>query len=252
MIDTAAAYGNEGGVGEGLKRSGIVRSEVFIQSKLWVTHYGYDGALRGFEGSLRRLGLDYIDSYILHWPVPYAFDATVEAYRALERILSEGRAKVIGVSNFSPVHLERLMERARIVPAINQIEIHPTFSQPDYRAANDKRGIVSQAWSPIGGSARRSSDTTSVDPMNHPTIRNLAEQHTKSPAQIIIRWHLQRGRSAIPKSFNPGRIADNLNVFDFELSASDLAAIDAMDLGIRTGSDPEVVGPDTFPIRVED
>jgi diketogulonate reductase-like aldo/keto reductase len=252
MVDTAAVYLNERDVGEGLRRSGIDRSEVFVQSKLWVTDYGYDGALRGFEASLRRMGLEYIDLYLLHWPVPAHFDATIAAYQALERVLREGQAKAIGVSNFSPVNLATLVERTSVVPAVNQIELHPSFTQRQLRETNARLGIVTQAWSPIGGTMRRGNNSQGVDPLSHPTVGQLAAKYKKTAAQIIIRWHMQHGHSAIPKSFRPERIVENFHVFDFALTAEESAAIDAMDTGRRSGADPEVVSPETMPLRVED
>jgi diketogulonate reductase-like aldo/keto reductase len=252
LIDTAASYLNERGVGEGLERGGIDRSEMFVQTKLWITEYGYDKTLRAFEASLRRLGLDYVDLYLLHWPLPSNFEATLDSYRALERILAEGRAKAIGVSNFSPVHLGKLMQQAAVAPAVNQIELHPSFTQLELRQANAKLGIVTQAWSPIGGTMRRTPGVPGVDPLTHPTVLHLAERHGKTPAQVVIRWHIQHGHSVIPKSFRAERIVENFNIFDFELTAAELAAIDAMDTGIRSGADPEVVSPETVQIKIED
>jgi diketogulonate reductase-like aldo/keto reductase len=253
LIDTAASYGNEYQVGEGLRRSGIDRSEMFITTKLWLSKYGYESALRAFDASLRRLGLDYVDLYLLHWPVPSNFEATIESYRAAEKLLADGRARAIGVSNFSPAHLKALMERSRVTPAVNQVELHPLFVQRELRPAHVRLGIVTQAWSPLGGSVRRFADPKKAgDPLHHPTVVGLAEKYKKTPAQVVLRWHIEHGFSAIPKSFRPERIAENFNIFDFALTADDVAAIDDLDTGTRSGPDPEVVHATTFPIKVED
>lgn len=253
LIDTAAAYLNERQVGEGLKLSGIDRREIFITTKLWLTEYGYDSALRAFDASLRRLGLDYVDLYLLHWPVPSNFEATVASYRALEKLLAEGRARAIGVSNFSPVHLKNLMERSEIVPAVNQVEMHPNFIQHQLRKTHARLGIVTQAWSPLGNSVRRLGHPSKVsDPLTHPTVVELAEKHGKAPAQVVLRWHIQHGCSAIPKSFNPEHIVENFNIFDFVLNSEEMNAIDAVDAGVRSGPDPQAVDASTFPIKIED
>jgi len=250
LIDTAAAYLNERQVGEGLARSGIDRSEMFITTKLWLSDYGYERALRAFEASLRRLGLDYVDLYLLHWPVPTAFDATVASYRAAEQMLADGRVRAIGVSNFSPRHLNALMERSRVVPAVNQVEVHPSFAQTALRAVHTRLGIVTQAWSPLGYTVRRAGKT--VDPLTHPTVVRLADRYGKTPAQVVLRWHIEQELSAIPKSFRPERIAENFDIFDFALTADDRAAIDALDTGVRSGADPEVVDARTFPVKIDD
>jgi diketogulonate reductase-like aldo/keto reductase len=250
LIDTAASYLNERQVGEGLVRSGINRSDIFITTKLWLSEYGYERALRAFDASLRRLGLDYVDLYLLHWPVPSAFDATVASYRAAEKMLVDGRARAIGVSNFSPMHLKALMERTEVVPAVNQVELHPDFAQHELRATHARLGIVTQAWSPLGYTVRRAG--RAGDPLTHPTIVRLSEKYGKTPAQMVLRWHIDHGFSAIPKSFRPERIAQNFDIFDFALAADDLVAIDALDTGVRSGADPNVVDAQTFPITVED
>jgi diketogulonate reductase-like aldo/keto reductase len=253
LIDTAASYLNERQVGEGVVRSGIDRSTMFITTKLWLSDYGYEPALRAFDLSLRRLGLDYIDLYLLHWPVPSDFDATVASYRAAEKLRAEGRARAIGVSNFGPAHLKTLMERAEVTPAVNQVELHPRFLQRELRETHARLGIVTQAWSPLGGSVRLFADPSKGgDPLEHPTVVALAAQYGKSPAQVVLRWHIDHGFSAIPKSFRPERIAENFDIFDFALTEEDMAAIDALDTGRRSGPDPEAVHATTFPITIEE
>ncbi len=251
FIDTAASYLNERQVGEGIVRSGIDRSEIFITTKLWLSEYGYESALRAFDSSLRRL--NYIDLYLLHWPVPSDFEATVASYRAAEKLLAEGRVRAIGVSNFSSTNLNTLMERSEVMPAVNQVELHPFFIQRELRDAHKRLGIVTQAWSPLGGSVRRAADPSKAgDPLEHPTVVALAAKYGKSPAQVVLRWHIDHGFSAIPKSFRPERIAENFDIFDFALTEEHIAAIDALDTGMRSGPDPEVVHATTFPIRIED
>jgi len=251
LIDTAAAYTNEREVGEGIRRSGVNRSEIFVTTKLWLTHYGYESALRGFDSSLRKLGLDYLDLYLLHWPVPAAFDATIEAYRAAEKLLAERRVRAIGVCNFSPQDLTNLMERTQVVPAVNQVELHPSFNQRDLRQTDARLGITTQSWSPIGGAHRRAGDAAN-DPLSQPVVLQLAEKYGKTPAQIILRWHIDRGLSAIPKSVRKERIEENIDIFDFALSPEDMRVMDALDTGVRSGPDPEVFDANTYPIKVED
>jgi diketogulonate reductase-like aldo/keto reductase len=255
LIDTAAAYNNERQVGEGIRRSGIDRADIFVTTKLWMRDYGYDSGLRAFDASLRRLGLDYLDLYLLHWPVPRNFDATVAAYKAAEQLLQTGRTRAIGVSNFSPQHLEDLMGRTDVVPAVNQVELHPYFTQRDIRAADAERGVVTQSWSPIGGVYDRGQSAAARDakkPLDDPAIVELASTHGKTPAQVILRWHVEHGLSTIPKSVRAERIAENIDIFDFTLSPDDIAAIDALDTGARAGSDPETVDENTFPVTIGD
>jgi diketogulonate reductase-like aldo/keto reductase len=240
-IDTAAAYGNEREVGAGIRRAGLDRSDVFIETKVWVSDYGYDETLHAWEKAVGKLGVDYLDLLILHQPVPSRFEKTIAAYKALETLLSDGRVRAIGVSNFMPHHLTQLVAETDVVPAVNQVELHSYFSQPDVQAANAEHGILTQAWSPIGGITFYpgwGEDRKNV--MEDPTIAAIGAAHGKTPAQVMLRWHLQQGRSAIPKSTNPGRIAENFGVFDFELSMGELAAIDALDTGMRNGPDPDV------------
>lgn len=252
LVDTAAAYNSERQVGEGIAQSGIDRAEMFVTTKLWLSDYGYDSALRAFELSLRKLGTGYVDLYLLHWPLPSRFEATIESFLAAARLLTEGRVRAIGVCNFSLRHLTTLIERTGVVPAVNQIELHPSFTQGELREANAALGIVTQSWSPLGNSVRRADGPGAPkDPLAHPTIRALAGRYGKTPAQVVLRWHLQHGLSAIPKSVRPERVAENIDIFDFELSQADVAAIDAMDTGARSGPDPEAVDAATFPIKVD-
>ncbi|MGO4102510.1 aldo/keto reductase [Leifsonia sp. YAF41] len=244
-IDTAAAYLNERGVGDGIRRSGLDRSDIFIETKVWISDYGYDKTLHAFEKSVRKLGVDTLDLLILHQALPGAFDKTIAAYRALETLLADGRVRAIGVSNFMPAHLDELLAATDVVPAVNQVEVHPYFSQPDVQRADVAHGIVTQAWSPIGGITSYrgdSSKTTFTDPV----IVGLADGHGKTAAQVMLRWHLQEGRQAIPKSVRPERIAENFDVFDFELAADELASIDALDTGIRGGPEPEMITLESF------
>jgi len=247
MIDTAASYLNEPGVGAAIAASGIYRSELFVQTKVWVTNYSYDGVLHAFEVSTRKLGLDTVDLYLLHQPLPQDFDATVDAYRALERLLDEGPARAIGVSNFSPAHLEAVLPRLSVVPAVNQVEVHPYYNQPVLRAVHAERGIATQAWSPLGGVYvyRPGDPEAPKSALRDPVITGIAEKHG-TPAQVVLRWHLDSGRSAIPKSVRPERIAENLDVFDFALSADEIAAIDALDSGVRGGPNQDEIDFRTF------
>ena len=253
LIDTAQSYLNEQDVGAGIARSGIPRSEIFVTTKLWLSKYGYDSALRAFDGSLRRLGLDYLDLFMLHWPVPSDFEVTVQSWKAAEKLLADGRTRAIGVANFTPTYLKQLADRTEVTPAVNQVEIHPLFAQKELCKINQSLGIVTQAWSPIGGSVRKFGDPSKVsDPLTHPTLIGLAEKYGKTPAQVVLRWHLDQGRSAIPKSFRSERIAENFNLFDFALSAEDLAAIDALDTGKRSGANPETMSAAGLNVTIED
>ncbi|MFK4638069.1 aldo/keto reductase [Paenarthrobacter histidinolovorans] len=246
-IDTAAAYGNEREVGQGIRNSGLDRSEVFIETKVWVSDYGYDQTRHAWEKATAKLGVDYLDLLILHQPAPDRFDKVIAAYKALESLLAEGKVRAIGVSNFMPHHLKQLLAATDVVPALNQVELHPYFIQGNVQEANHEHGVLTQAWSPIGGitfypgwgEARR-------NVMEDPTIADIAGRHGKSPAQVMLRWHLQQGRSAIPKSTNPARISENFDVFDFELSQAELGAIDALDTGVRNGPDPDVAREERF------
>ncbi len=252
LIDTAAAYMNEERVGEAIRKSGLKRSEVFVTTKLWISDYGYDRALHGFERSLRKLGLDYIDLYLLHQPVPTEFGNTAEAYRAAEKLLADKRVRAIGVSNFSTKHIDDLMRTAKVTPAVNQIEVHPFFSQRELVGELQRRGIVAQAWSPIGGINRYTPGQTGDDPFSNKTIRAIAEKHGKTPAQVILRWHIEHGVAPIPKSVRAERIAENIDVFDFKLAPEEVAAIDALDKGTRSGPDPETFSLKVFDFRIPD
>lgn len=240
LIDTAAAYGNEREVGEGIRRSGLARDAVFVETKVWISDYGYDATLHAFDKSARKLGVEQLDLLLLHQPLPSAFDRTLEAYRALEKLLADGKVRAIGVSNFMPGHLERLLSAAKVVPAVNQIEVHPYFQQTELQRMHAKHGIVTQAWSPIGGITSYFGGREKTT-FNDPTLLGIARQHGKSAAQVMLRWHLQKGLSAIPKSIKPARIAENLNVFDFELTREQVAAIDVLDTGVRGGPDPDSI-----------
>ena len=244
-IDTAASYGNERDVGEGLRRSGVDRGEVFLETKVWISDYGYDETLHAFDKSARKLGVDRLDLLILHQPLPTAFDRTIQAYTALEKLLADGKVRAIGVSNFLPEYLESLLERTEVVPAVNQIELHPYFTQTESRKLHERHGILTQAWSPMGGITSYRGDSTRTT-FTDPVIVGIGEAHGKSAAQVMLRWHLQLGRSAIPKSVREERIRENFDVFDFELSAEQLRAIDALDTGVRSGPDPVDVTLENF------
>ena len=244
-IDTAAAYGNEREVGEAVRDSGIDRADIFLETKIWISDYGYDETLHGFEKSAGKLGVDQIDLLILHQALPSAFDRTIGAYRALETLLEQGKVRAIGVSNFRVDHLERLLAETTVVPAVNQIELHPYFIQQAVQDADAKHGILTQAWSPIGGiTFYRDSGHPSA--LENPVITGLAAKYGKSPAQVMLRWGLQQGRSVIPKSTKPRRIAENFDVFDFNLSQDELDALDALDTGRRGGPEPEAVTLEEF------
>lgn len=237
-IDTAAAYGNEREVGDAVRESRVDRSEVFVETKIWISDYGYDQTLHAFDKSAGKLGVDQIDLLILHQALPSDFDRTLAAYRALERLLADGRVRAIGVSNFMVEHLTRLLDTTDVVPAVNQIEVHPYFQQRAVQDFGATRGILTQAWSPIGGITFYR-DGHHASTLQDPTITAIATAHDKSPAQVMLRWHLQHGRQIIPKSTKPSRIAENIDVFDFTLTDHQLRAIDALDTGIRGGPEPD-------------
>ncbi|CCH15787.1 aldo/keto reductase [Micromonospora lupini] len=244
-IDTAAAYGNEREVGEAIAASDVDRSEVFVETKIWINDYGYDQTLHGFQKSATKLGVEQIDLLILHQALPSEFDRTLDAYRALEKLLADGRVRAIGVSNFMVDHLTALLDTATVVPAVNQIEVHPYFAQREVQGFGAQHGILAQAWSPIGGiTFYRDGEHTST--LQDPVIGAIAKAHGRTPAQVMLRWHVQQGRSAIPKSTKPARIAENFDVFDFALTTEELAAIDALDTGKRGGPEPADVTLATF------
>lgn len=244
LIDTAAAYANEREVGEGIRRAGVARDKVFVETKVWISDYGYDTTLHAFDKSARKLGVEQLDLLLLHQPLPSAFDRTLAAYRALETLLADGRVRAIGVSNFMPEHLERLLAVAKVVPAVNQIEVHPYFQQAALQRLHAAHGIATQAWSPIGGiTSYRGMEQRSFD---DPTLLAIAQQHGKSAAQVMLRWHVQQGRSAIPKSVQPARIAENFDVFNFTLTTEQMAAIDALETGVRGGPEPDVITLEAF------
>lgn len=239
LIDTAAAYGNEREVGEGIRRSGLARDDLFIETKVWISDYGYDAALHAFDKSAGKLGVDQLDLLLLHQPLTTRFDLTLGAYKALEKLLADGRVRAIGVSNFMPDVLRRLLAETSVVPAVNQIEVHPYFQQLDLQRFHAEHGILTQAWSPMGGITSYYGGEKST--FDDPTLQRIAREHGKSPAQVMLRWHLQEGRAIIPKSIKAVRIAENFNVFDFELTAQQLAAIDALDTGVRSGPEPDSI-----------
>jgi 2,5-diketo-D-gluconate reductase A len=246
MVDTAAAYGNERETGEAIAASGIARDELFVQTKLWVSDYGYDRALHAFDVSTRKLGLDTVDLYLLHQPLPQAMDLTIGAYKAAERLLAEGRVRAIGVSNMSVAHLATFLPQVDVVPAVNQVEVHPYYGQPALLARHAELGIATQAWSPLGGVYVYRAGEEPKNALKDPVVAGIAEAHGRTAAQILLRWHIDSGRSAIPKSVRPERIAENLDVFGFSLAAEDLAAIDALDTGVRGGPDQDAVDFRTF------
>ncbi|MFJ9419045.1 aldo/keto reductase [Streptomyces sp. NPDC101227] len=227
-IDTAAIYGNEHGTGKALAASGIPRDELFVTTKLWNSDHGHDSALRAFDASLAKLGLEYVDLYLIHWPLP-SEGTYIETYKAFEKIYADGRAKAIGVSNFLPAHLERLLGETSVVPVVNQIELHPQFQQAESRAAHARHHIATEAWSPLGQGRGLLED---------PTIAALAEKHGRTPAQVVLRWHLQLGNVVIPKSVTPSRIRENIDVFGFELDDADMKTLAGLDAGNRLGPDP--------------
>lgn len=231
-IDTASAYRNEAGVGEGVRRSGVARDKLFITTKLWNENQGHDAALAAFDKSLERLGLDYVDLYLIHWPAP-AQDLYLDSWKALVRLREEGRARSIGVSNFQIPHLERIIGETGVTPAVNQIELHPRFQQAELRAYHAETGIITTSWSPLGQGKL----------LEDPVIAGIAAKHGKTPAQVIIRWHVDLGLTVIPKSVTPARIVSNLDVFGFSLDPADLAAMEGLHAADgRIGPDPAKFG----------
>jgi diketogulonate reductase-like aldo/keto reductase len=244
-VDTAAAYGNEREVGQAIGDSGVDRSGVFIETKVWISDYGYEQTLHAFDKSAGKLGVDTIDLLILHQALPSEFDKTLEAYRALETLLADGNVRAIGVSNFMVDHLTRLLDKASVVPAVNQIELHPYFQQRGVQALDDENGILTQAWSPIGGITFYR-DGSRGSTLEDPVIGAIARAHDKSAAQVMLRWHLQQGRPVIPKSTKAHRIAENFDVFDFDLTDDELAAVDGLDTPQRGGPEPAEITLESF------
>jgi 2,5-diketo-D-gluconate reductase A len=230
-IDTAKIYGNESAVGEAIVESGIDRSEIFVTTKCWNADQGFDTARRAFDASMERLGLDHLDLYLIHWPAP-SRDLYVETWKAFEELYAEGRVRAIGVSNFQPAHLQRLFDETEIVPAVNQIELHPWLQQSQLRAFHRQHGIVTEAWSPLA---------TGGDFLDNAAIGAIAKKHEISPAQVILRWHLDLGNVIIPKSVNRDRMASNIDLFDISLDDEDTAQIAELDAGQRVGDDPDTL-----------
>lgn len=247
-IDTAAAYGNESGVGAAIRESGLARDEVFVETKIWISDYGYDETLHAFEKATGKLGLDTLDLLILHQPLTSEFTLTVQAYKALEKLYSEGKVRAIGVSNFMVEDLRELLAQTEVAPAVNQIEIHPYFQQRDVVAFGREHGIRPQAWSPIGGVVNY--DGGDGSPLRDHTIADIATAHDKTPAQVMLRWHVQNGVQVIPKSVRPARIAENFDVFDFSLDDDELAAIDALEKGVRSGPVPASITRENFDMDI--
>ena len=228
-IDTAALYGNEAGVGKALAASGLDRDELFVTTKVWNSEQGYDKTMRAFDASMKKLGLEQLDLYLIHWPTP-ARDLYVETWKAFEKLYADGRVRAVGVSNFQPAHLERILDTGGTVPAVNQVELHPYLQQVEVRAFDAKHEIATEAWSPLakGGNL-----------LSEPTIVTLAEKHGRTPAQVVLRWHLQLGNVVIPKSVTPSRIRENIDVFGFTLTNDEVASLSTLDKGERTGPDPD-------------
>jgi 2,5-diketo-D-gluconate reductase A len=230
-IDTAKIYGNEEAVGEAIAESSLDREDLFVTTKCWNDDQGYDKARKAFDASLERLGFDYLDLYLIHWPVP-SQDKYVETWKALESLYAEGRVRSIGVSNFQPAHLQRLFDETETVPAINQIELHPWLQQRELRAFHAEHGIITEAWSPLAAGG---------DFLEDPTIGTIAKKHEVTPAQVMLRWHLDLGNVIIPKSVNPARMASNMDLFSFQLDEDDTAEIASLDSGHRVGPDPDTL-----------
>ena len=228
LIDTAAMYANEGGVGNAIRNSGIPREDMFLTTKVWNGNQGYDQTLRAFEASLKRLGLDYIDLYLIHWPMP-AVGTFIDTWRALETLYADKRVRAIGVSNFMPAHLTELLRQATVIPAVNQIELHPRLTQEATRAFCAEHGIQVEAYSPL---------MRGRDILEDTTIQSIAAAHGKTPAQVTLRWHIQHGLVVIPKSVTPSRIQENAASFDFALTAEEMQRIDSMNTNSRIGGDP--------------
>jgi 2,5-diketo-D-gluconate reductase A len=236
LIDTAVKYGNEAGVGDGIRScldasSGLTREDLFVTTKLDGPYQGRDRAVGGLDASLRRLGLDYVDLLLIHWPLPRRH-LYVDTWHTFVDLLASGRTRAIGVSNFKPAHLERLIDETGVTPAVNQIELNPALARTEARAYHEAHGIITQSWSPLGRG----------ETLSNPVITSIAERLGRTPAQVILRWHVQLGLSAVPKSADPARLAQNLAIFDFELTEADLAAISGLDAGEVAARDSDVEG----------
>jgi 2,5-diketo-D-gluconate reductase A len=227
-LDTAQMYRNEEGVGAGIAESGVAREDVFVTTKLANDAHGHDNAITALEGSLRRLGFEYVDLYLIHWPLPHK-DNYVRTWLGFEDILRAGKARAIGVSNFRPAHLDRLAEETSVVPAVNQIELHPALQQTELRAYHQEHGIATEAWSPLA----------QAEVLDDPVLTDLAGKHGRTAAQVVLRWHIQLGTIVFPKSSSPERIKQNIDVFGFELDDEDMTVIGKLDSGRRTGPDPD-------------
>lgn len=227
-IDTAAIYGNEEGVGKGIKSSGVAREDIFLTTKLWNDEQGYESTLRAFDQSVKKLGTDYVDLYLIHWPSPHR-DLYVDTWKAFLKLHEEGRVKSVGVSNFCPEHLEKIIRETGVAPVINQVELHPDFQQTELRAFHDQHGIITQSWSPLGRGKL----------LEHSDVAAIARKHGRTAAQVVIRWHMDQGLVVIPKSANPDRIKENFHVFDFKLDADDMENLAKLDAPAnRMGPDP--------------
>jgi 2,5-diketo-D-gluconate reductase A len=235
-LDTAPIYGNQPVVRDAIARSGVPRQDLFVTSKVWNSDHGYESTLAAFEDVLAALGLDYLDLYLIHWPAP-AQDRYLETWRALRTLLADGRVRAIGVSNFDTDHLRRLLDSDGVVPAVNQIELHPFLPQHALRELHAGHGITTMAWSPLAGHQ----PGAVAELLGHPVIAALAARHGRTPAQIVLRWHLQLGNTVIPKSVTPERLRRNLDVFDFDLSADDMSSMARLDSGRRLGPHPNAV-----------
>jgi 2,5-diketo-D-gluconate reductase A len=228
-IDTAAIYKNEAGVRQGIERSGVARGDIFLTTKLWNSEQGFDSTLKAFDASVQKLGVDYVDMYLIHWPTPKQ-DRYVDTWKAFIRLREEGRIRSIGVSNFQPAHLERIVKETGVTPVVNQVELHPDFAQHEVVAANAKHKVITEAWSPLGQGG---------DLLKNDTLVAIGRKHGKSPAQVVLRWLVQLGHMVIPKSATPERIKSNIDVFDFELSSDEMKAIAGLDAGKRMGPHPD-------------
>ena len=229
LIDTATLYGNEEGVGRAIRDSGVARDDIFVTTKVWNADQGYDSTLRAFDASMRLLGLDLLDLYLIHWPAP-AKDRYRETWRALEQLYADGRVRSIGVSNFTVEHLTRLLDQASVVPAVNQVELHPGFTQDALRAFHSQHGIVTESWSPLGRGQGL---------LEQSAVASIAAAHGRTPAQVVLRWHLQLGLVVIPKSAHAERIRQNIDVFDFALSDEQMSSLSALTAPGRIGPDPD-------------